>query len=42
MIHLTFEGFIDPAGNIPAWLYNMLVIDTPLKLMREVQKRVKK
>ena len=42
MIHLTFEGFIDPAGNIPAWLYNMLVIETPLKLMREVQKRVNK
>lgn len=42
MIHLTFEGFIDPAGSIPSWLYNMLVIETPLKLMREVQKRVKK
>ena len=42
LIHLTFEGFIDPAGNIPAWLYNMIVIETPIKLMREVQKRVNK
>ncbi|HZX61588.1 MAG TPA: hypothetical protein VFE66_00165 [Bacteroidales bacterium] len=42
MIHLTLEGFIDPAGSIPSWLYNMLVIETPLKLMREVQKRVNK
>ena len=42
VIHLTLEGFIDPAGSIPSWLYNMLVIETPLKLMREVQKRVKK
>jgi len=40
LIHLTLEGFIDPAGSVPAWLYNMVVIDTPLKLMREVQKRV--
>jgi len=42
MIHLTLEGFIDPAGSIPSWLYNMIVIETPLKLMREVQKRVRK
>ena len=42
VIHLTLEGFIDPAGSIPSWLYNMLVIETPLKLMREVQKRVNK
>jgi hypothetical protein len=42
VIHLTLEGFIDPAGNIPSWLYNMIVIETPLKLMREVQKRVNK
>jgi hypothetical protein len=41
MIHLTLEGFIDPAGNIPAWLYNMIVVDTPHRLLREVQKRVK-
>ena len=42
MIHISFEGYIDPAGAIPAWLYNMIVIETPLKLMREVQKRVRK
>jgi hypothetical protein len=42
IIHLTLEGFIDPAGSIPSWLYNMIVIETPLKLMREVQKRVRK
>jgi hypothetical protein len=42
VIRITLEGFIDPAGSIPVWLYNMIVIDTPLKLMREIQKRVKK
>jgi hypothetical protein len=42
VIRVTLEGYIDPAGSIPAWLYNMIVIDTPLKLMREIQKRVEK
>jgi len=39
IIHLELEGFADPAGSIPAWLYNMVITDTPLKIMREVQKR---
>jgi hypothetical protein len=41
-IHLELEGFADPAGSIPAWLYNMVITDTPLKIMREVQKRAGK
>ena len=40
MIHLTLEGFVDPAGSVPAWLYNMVLVDIPLRLLREVQKRV--
>ena len=39
IIHLELEGFADPAGSIPAWLYNMFISDTPLKIMREVKKR---
>jgi hypothetical protein len=39
MIHVTLEGFIDPAGNVPAWLYNMVIVDIPLRLLREVKKR---
>ena len=39
IIHLELEGFADPAGSIPAWLYNMVITDTPLKIMREIQKR---
>jgi len=39
MIHITLEGFIDPAGNVPAWLYNMIIVDIPLRLLREVTKR---
>lgn len=40
MKRLTLEGFVDPGGIVPAWLYNMVITDTPLNLMREVQKRV--
>jgi hypothetical protein len=40
MIHIVLEGYIDPAGSVPAWLYNIVVIDTPLRLLNEVQKRV--
>jgi len=37
---LTLEGFVDPGGIVPAWLYNMIITDTPLNLMREVKTRV--
>jgi hypothetical protein len=39
MIHITLEGFIDPAGEVPAWLYNIVVVDIPLKLLKEVRER---
>jgi hypothetical protein len=37
---LVIEGFVDPAGNVPSWLYNMVITDTPLKVMREVKQRI--
>jgi len=40
MVRLTLEGFVDPGGIVPAWLYNMIITDTPLNLMGEVKKRV--
>jgi hypothetical protein len=40
VIRLTLEGFVDPAGNIPSWLYNMVIVETPLKVMRRVKKFV--
>ncbi len=40
MFRLILEGFVDPGGIVPAWLYNMIITETPLKLMREVKKRV--
>jgi hypothetical protein len=40
VIRLTLEGFVDPAGNVPSWLYNMVIVETPLKVMRRVKKFV--
>ena len=40
VIRLTLEGFVDPAGNVPSWLYNMVIVETPLKVMRRVKKYV--
>jgi hypothetical protein len=36
MVHLILEGFIDPAGAVPDWFYNLVIIETPLKLILEV------
>jgi hypothetical protein len=38
-IHITLEGYIDPAGDVPAWLYNIVVVDIPLKLLKKVRDR---
>lgn len=40
MIRITLEGFVNPAGNVPSWLYNMVIIETPLKVMRRVKRFV--
>ena len=40
VIRLTLEGMVDPGGNVPSWLYNMVIVDTPLKVMRRVKKFV--
>lgn len=40
MVHLVLEGSVDPGGAIPSWLYNMVITETPLKVMREVKKRI--
>jgi hypothetical protein len=40
VIRLTLEGFVDPGGNVPSWLYNMVITDAPLKVMRGVRNRV--
>ena len=37
---VTLEGFVDPGGNIPSWIYNMVITDTPLKVMRNLREEV--
>jgi hypothetical protein len=40
--HVELEGYIDPAGSIPDWITNMLIVDSPLKVIEEVRKRTEK
>jgi len=36
-VSAVLEGFVDPGGNVPSWLYNMVIVDTPLKVMRGIK-----
>jgi hypothetical protein len=36
-IHIVLEGFVDPGGSIPAWLYNMVITETPMKVIKSVK-----
>ena len=39
-VHLYLEGFTDPGGNIPAWLLNSMVTDTPYTMFENLKKTV--
>ena len=40
VVHVILEGYVDPAGSVPAWIYNMVITDTPLKIMRGIKNRL--
>jgi len=40
MTHVILEGFVDPAGSIPDWISNMLIIESPLKAISGVRKQM--
>lgn len=42
MTHLELEGFVDPAGSVPNWISNMLIIDSPFKSIDNVRELMKK
>jgi hypothetical protein len=42
LTHIELEGFIDPAGSIPDWISNMLIVDSPIKSIRGVKERMEK
>lgn len=42
IVHITIEGYADPAGDIPAWIVNMAITDTPLNILRAVKETLDK
>jgi hypothetical protein len=39
-VHAVLEGFVDPGGSIPSWLYNMVIVETPLNVMGGIKAKV--
>jgi len=42
MAHVELEGHVDPAGSIPDWILNMIIVDSPIKAMSELKLRLEK
>jgi uncharacterized membrane protein len=40
MTHVILEGFVDPAGTIPNWISNMLIIESPIKAISGLKERM--
>jgi uncharacterized membrane protein len=40
LVHVVLEGYVDPAGSVPDWIYNMVITDTPLKIIRGIKHRL--
>jgi hypothetical protein len=40
--HVVLEGFVDPAGSIPDWICNMVIVDSPFNAISEIRQRVEK
>lgn len=38
-VRVTLEGFIDPTGNVPPWLFNMFVTETPFNAIYALRER---
>ena len=36
-VHITMEGFADPAGDIPGWIANMAVTDSPFNTLKSIR-----
>jgi len=42
LTHIILEGFVDPAGTIPVWISNMLIIESPLKAISRLREAMGK
>jgi len=40
--HVELEGHVDPAGSIPDWIVNMIIVDSPIKAISELKLRLEK
>ena len=40
--YVELEGYADPSGSIPDWLANMLIVDSPFKVISNVKQRMEK
>ena len=40
--YVELEGYADPSGSIPDWLANMLIVDSPYKVISNVKQRMEK
>lgn len=38
-VHVILEGFVDPNGNIPSWIYNMVITETPFNVIHSLRER---
>jgi hypothetical protein len=41
MVHVTIEGFVDPAGDVPAWIANLAITDTPFNMLGAIEEMLK-
>jgi hypothetical protein len=39
-VRVIMEGLVDPSGNIPAWLINMTITETPIKVIQSLKEMV--
>jgi hypothetical protein len=40
-VHLTLEGYADPAGEVPAWLSNMAITNAPMNMLKKIRESLK-
>jgi hypothetical protein len=40
--HVVLEGHVNPAGSIPDWISNMVIVDSPIKVISNIRQRLEK
>lgn len=36
-VHLTLEGYAEPAGEVPSWLANLAITDAPMNMLEKIR-----